>query len=82
MARPVAPLGSVVVNTEAHLQLLGLGLDGCGVVNSALLVFDKTRFLFNAGEGFQVRTGRAQPPRAAADASAPASASAWSTACV
>lgn len=55
MAAPGAALGSVAVNTEAYVQLLGLGLDGCGTVNSALLVFDKTRFLFNAGEGFQVR---------------------------
>ena len=52
-----APAGAAAgVNTEAHVQLLGLGLDGTDVTPSVLLVFDKTRFLFNAGEGFQVRT--------------------------
>lgn len=74
---PAAALGSVAVNTEAHLQLLGLGLDGGGCVNGALLVFDKTRFLFNAGEGFQAR---AAPPPAARELT-PRSASAWSTGC-
>jgi len=50
-----APAGAAAgVNTEAHVQLLGLGLDGTDVTPSVLLVFDKTRFLFNAGEGFQV----------------------------
>jgi hypothetical protein len=47
--------GSGAVNTEAHVQVLGLGLDGTDVTPSVLLVFDKARFLFNAGEGFQVR---------------------------
>ena len=51
--------GAGSVNTEAHVQLLGLGLDGSDVTPSVLLVFDKQRFLFNAGEGFQVRRGGA-----------------------
>ena len=80
MTAPVAALGSVAVNTEAYVQLLGLGLDGCGTVNSALLVFDKTRFLFNAGEGFQARPrARRLLPLALTP---PLSASAWSTGCV
>ena len=49
--------GAGAVNTEAHVQLLGLGLDGCDGTPSVLLVFDKARFLFNAGEGFQARPG-------------------------
>jgi hypothetical protein len=82
MSRPGAPLGSVSVNTEAHVQLLGLGLDGSGVANGALLVFDKTRFLFNAGEGFQARISAAAPALRAYNLRAtPRSASAWSTGC-
>jgi ribonuclease Z len=46
-------VGAAPVHTSAHVQLLGLGLDGSGAVPSVLLFFDKTRFLFNAGEGFQ-----------------------------
>jgi hypothetical protein len=53
--------GGASTNTEAHVQLLGLGLDGSDVTPSVLLVFDKQRFLFNAGEGFQVRGGAMAP---------------------
>jgi hypothetical protein len=49
--------GAVPVHTSAHVQLLGLGLDDSGAASSVLLFFDKARYLFNAGEGFQVRPG-------------------------
>jgi hypothetical protein len=49
--------GAAPVHTSAHVQLLGLGLDDSGAASSVLLFFDKARYLFNAGEGFQVRPG-------------------------
>ena len=58
--------GSVPVHTSAHVQLLGLGLDDSGVTPSVLLFFDKARYLFNAGEGFQARPARERWPRHAA----------------
>ena len=43
------------MHTSAHLQLFGLGLDDSGVLPSVMLFFDHSRYLFNAGEGFQAR---------------------------
>ncbi|KAK9908066.1 hypothetical protein WJX75_002371 [Coccomyxa subellipsoidea] len=41
------------INTTSHVQVLGLGTDMGDVTPSVLLFFDKQRYLFNAGEGFQ-----------------------------
>jgi hypothetical protein len=55
-AGAAGPGGAAVpVHTSAHVQLLGLGLDDAGTSSSVLLFFDKGRYLFNAGEGFQAR---------------------------
>ncbi|KAL4458182.1 hypothetical protein ABPG75_013047 [Micractinium tetrahymenae] len=40
-------------NTTASVQVLGVGSDTGATVPSALLFFDRQRYLFNAGEGFQ-----------------------------
>ncbi|BDA45073.1 probable zinc phosphodiesterase ELAC protein 2 [Coccomyxa sp. Obi] len=44
---------SWAINTTSHVQVLGLGTDVGDVAPSVLLFFDKQRYLFNAGEGFQ-----------------------------
>lgn len=41
------------INTSCFVQILGVGTDTGCTLPSALLFFDKHRFLFNAGEGFQ-----------------------------
>lgn len=41
------------VNTSCHVQLLGVGTDTGCTVPSVLLFFDRKRYLFNVGEGFQ-----------------------------
>ncbi|KDD73928.1 hypothetical protein H632_c1721p0, partial [Helicosporidium sp. ATCC 50920] len=40
-------------NTSCHVQLLGVGSDTTCTAASALLFFDRARYLFNVGEGFQ-----------------------------
>lgn len=40
-------------NTSCFVQVLGVGTDTGCTVPSALLFFDRYRYLFNAGEGFQ-----------------------------
>lgn len=50
-ARKAASQGNA--NTQAYIQVLGLGTDTGDSVPSALLFFDHHRFLFNIGEGFQ-----------------------------
>jgi ribonuclease Z len=40
-------------NTSCYIQVLGVGTDTGCTVPSALLFFDRNRYLFNAGEGFQ-----------------------------
>lgn len=40
-------------NTSCYVQILGVGTDTGCTVPSALLFFDRQRYLFNAGEGFQ-----------------------------
>lgn len=40
-------------NTSAHVQVLGVGADTGCTVPSVLLFFDRKRYLFNVGEGFQ-----------------------------
>ena len=44
---------SASTNTSCFLQVLGVGSDTGCTVPSALLFFDRHRYLFNAGEGFQ-----------------------------
>ena len=41
------------VNTSCFVQVLGVGSDTGCAVPSALLFFDRQRYLFNVGEGFQ-----------------------------
>jgi len=41
------------VNTSCHVQILGVGTDTGCTVPSVLLFFDRKRYLFNVGEGFQ-----------------------------
>lgn len=50
-ARKAASQGNA--NTQAYIQVLGLGTDTGDSAPSALLFFDHHRFLFNVGEGFQ-----------------------------
>lgn len=40
-------------NTSCHVQVLGVGTDTGCTVPSVLLFFDRKRYLFNIGEGFQ-----------------------------
>jgi ribonuclease Z len=40
-------------NTSCFIQILGVGNDTATSTPSALLFFDRQRYLFNAGEGFQ-----------------------------
>ena len=40
-------------NQSCYLQVLGLGCDTLDTIPSVLLFFDKERYLFNIGEGFQ-----------------------------
>lgn len=40
-------------NTSCYVQVLGVGTDTGCTVPSALLFFDRQRYLFNVGEGFQ-----------------------------
>eukprot|EP00891_Asterochloris_glomerata_P007557 jgi/Astpho2/7557/Aster-x0775 len=40
-------------NSSCYLQILGNGMDTGDTLPSVLLFFDKHRYLFNAGEGFQ-----------------------------
>lgn len=40
-------------NTSCHIQVLGVGTDTGCTVPSVLLFFDRKRYLFNVGEGFQ-----------------------------
>jgi ribonuclease Z len=40
-------------NTSCHVQILGVGSDTGCTVPSVLLFFDRKRYLFNVGEGFQ-----------------------------
>ncbi len=40
-------------NTSCHIQVLGVGSDTGCTVPSVLLFFDRKRYLFNVGEGFQ-----------------------------
>lgn len=40
-------------NTSCHVQVLGVGTDTGCTVPSVLLFFDRKRYLFNVGEGFQ-----------------------------
>jgi ribonuclease Z len=54
MGRPAgAPLGAA--NSSSHVQVLGAGAreGGAPSAPSVLLFFDRARYLFNAGEGFQ-----------------------------
>jgi ribonuclease Z len=54
MGRPAgAPLGAA--NSSCHVQVLGAGAreGGAPSAPSVLLFFDRARYLFNAGEGFQ-----------------------------
>lgn len=47
------PNEMAAANTSCYVQVLGVGTDtGCSVP-SVLLFFDRQRYLFNAGEGFQ-----------------------------
>lgn len=70
--KPSAPdAGSAPEHTTASVQILGLGLDGTAVSPSVLVVFDRARYLFNAGEGFQARHRAQQPPRSLAHALSP-----------
>jgi ribonuclease Z len=41
------------INTSCYVQVLGVGSDTGCAVPSALLFFDRQRYLFNVGEGFQ-----------------------------
>lgn len=41
------------LNQSCYLQVLGLGCDTLDTLPSVLLFFDKQRFIFNIGEGFQ-----------------------------
>jgi ribonuclease Z len=41
------------INTSCYIQVLGVGSDTGCAVPSALLFFDRQRYLFNVGEGFQ-----------------------------
>ena len=41
------------INTSCFVQVLGVGTDTGCTVPSVLLFFDRHRYLFNAGEGFQ-----------------------------
>jgi ribonuclease Z len=40
-------------NTSCHVQVLGVGADTGCTLPSVLLFFDRKRYLFNVGEGFQ-----------------------------
>lgn len=40
-------------NTSCHVQVLGVGADTGCTLPSVLLFFDRRRYLFNVGEGFQ-----------------------------
>lgn len=44
---------SAPTNTSAFVQVLGVGADTGCTAPSALLFFDRQRYLFNVGEGFQ-----------------------------